>query len=193
MKELVQFIASNIAKEISYNAITKILGIRNPTTVKEYFQYLENCYLAFLAPAFEFSLRRQTYGGKKMYLIDNGLARHLGHRFSGDIGRMLENLVYVELRRRKMQVLFRRADHECVFVITKDNRNRGAIRVCHELHDLNREREVDGLVGALRAARLKEGLILTHDQDDAFRARGKSIVVRPVWKWLLGPGTEGLT
>ena len=60
-----------------------------------------------------------------------------------------------------------------------------AIQVCYELNKENKEREIKGLLEALDKFKLKEGIILTYDQDEEFEEKGITIKVIPIWKWLL--------
>ena len=59
-----------------------------------------------------------------------------------------------------------------------------AIQVCYELTDDNKDREINGLLAALDAFNLNEGLILTYNQEDRIDVNHKNINVIPVWKWL---------
>ncbi|MBD3204205.1 AAA family ATPase [Candidatus Woesearchaeota archaeon] len=185
MKELLNFIATNVSKEISFNSIKKSLQIKSPTTVKEYFDYLENCYLGFIVPTFKYSLKKRIYSKKKIYLIDTGLANYLGYRFSKDSGRLLENSVFIELKRRRKEIFFHRDNFECDFIIRKGVKITEAFQVCYEIHEENKEREINGLIEALKKFKLKKGLILTLDQSDELKIKNKKIIVKPVWKWLL--------
>ena len=60
-----------------------------------------------------------------------------------------------------------------------------AIQVSYELNEENKQREFDGLLEAIEKFGLKEGLILTFDQEDKFEIEGKRIIAKPVWKWML--------
>jgi predicted AAA+ superfamily ATPase len=75
LKELIYLAANSISKEISFNSVKKILGLGSTTTVSDYFSYLENTYLLFLLPKYNYSLKKQIQSGKKLYLIDNALAK----------------------------------------------------------------------------------------------------------------------
>jgi len=109
----------------------------------------------------------------------------LGFRLSGDYGRFLENLVLVELLRRKKEPYYFQEKHECDFVIKQGASIQQAIQVCYEINAENQAREVNGLVEAMAACRLKEGILLTYDQDDEKTVDGMKILMLPVWKWLL--------
>lgn len=185
LKELVYLAANNISKEISFNSIKKSLGLGSSTTVKEYFDYLENSYLIFLVPKFDYSLKKQIYANKKVYLIDNALALHLGFRISKDYGRLLENFVFIELKRRNNEIFYYSDKKECDFVVKEKTKIIQAIQVCYEFNEDNKDREVNGLLEAMDKFKLRKGLILTYDQEDEFKIKGKRIILKPVWKWLL--------
>ena len=61
-----------------------------------------------------------------------------------------------------------------------------AIQVTTSLEDYDtRKREIQGLIDALKTYNLKEGLILTEDEEDEFEEKGFRIKVMPIWKFLL--------
>lgn len=185
--ELVHFVASNTSKLFSYNSLTKVIGVKNATTVKNYLSFLENTYLLFLVNKYDYSVKKQIQNPKKIYFIDLGLVRELGFHHSEDNGRLLENFVFIELKRRGKEVYYHSLKHECDFVIKEKNRITEAIQVCWSVfNQTTREREVDGLVEALISYNLKEGLILTDDEEDEFTVSNLKIAVKPTWKWLLG-------
>ncbi len=186
LKTTAYFAASNIAKEISYNNIKKLTGLSSATTVKEYFEYLENSYLAFLVPKFSTSLKKQVYSNKKVYFVDTAIAKILGFRTSEDYGRILENVVFMELKRRNEEVYYHREKKECDFVIRDGYNIREAIQVTQSLENPDTKiREIEGLFEALKTYKLKEGLILTDDTEDEIEMNGKKITVKPIWKWML--------
>ena len=185
-KEMVYLAVNSISKEISFNSMRKALGLGSPTTVKDYFDYLENSFLIFLVPRFDYSPRKQVYYNKKVYCIDNGLAKYVGFRSSPDSGKLLENAAFIELKSRGKEIYYYSGKRECDFVIKDGSKIVEAIQVCHELTRENRGREVEGLEEAMHEFKLKEGLILTFDQDEDITAVGSKITVKPLWKWLLG-------
>lgn len=186
LKELVYIATNSVSKEISFNSIKNALGLGSSTTVRDYFYYLENGFLLFLIPRFDYSLRKQIYYNKKVYIIDTGLAKYLGFRFTSDSGRLLENIVFLELKRRRNEIYYYFDNKECDFVIKDQTAGiTQAIQVCFELTSENKGREIEGLKEALVKFKLKEGLILTYDREDEFNIKGKKIIIKPVWKWLL--------
>ncbi len=185
MKELMLFVLSNVSKQISYNSLKNVLRLKNSTTVKDYFSYLESCYLIFLLSKFSYSLKENIYANKKVYLIDNSFPTILGFRPGDDQGRLLENLVLIELKRRDKEIYYYQGKQECDFVIREDSKIKHALQVCYEISDANRTREYDGLLEAMDTFHLSAGQILTYDQQDETTIDGKQVSIRPVWKWLL--------
>src|SRR5690606_20869986 len=106
IKELVYYLASNNAKEFTYNSVRKLLGLASSNTVAEYCHYLENSFLCFSINRFSYSLKKQIHYAKKIYFIDQALAECVGFRFSDDNGRTLENIVFLELLRRDREIYF---------------------------------------------------------------------------------------
>lgn len=184
LKELIYIAANSISKEISFNSIKKMIGLGSSTTVSDYFSYLENTYLLFLVPKYSYSLKKQIHANKKLYMIDNAIAHQLGFSFSENKGKLLENLVFIELKRREKEVYYFQEKGECDFIL-RENKIKEAIQVCYEINRDNKEREIAGLLEAMKKFKLKEGLILTMDQEEEIIKEGLKIKVVPVWKWLL--------
>lgn len=186
LKELVYFCASNIGKEISFNSLKKIIGINSSTSVKEYFDHLENSFLVFLLPRFDFSLKRQIYLNKKVYFIDTALAKNIGFRFFDDFGRILENIVFLELKRQNKELYYHKKNKECDFLIKDKNKIVSAIQVAKNIKDKKiKDREISGLLEATTEHKLKKGLILTEYDEGLEKVDGVIIEIKPVYKWLL--------
>ena len=185
IKELISILATNISSTFTYNSIKTTLGLGNSITVKEYISYLANSYFFFELPKFDFSLRKSLNAPKKIYLIDTAFNKITGFNFSPNTGKNLENVVFIELKRRKKEVYYFAEKNECDFIVKDEAKISQAIQVCYEFNKENRELEIGGLLEALKKFRLKEGFILTNDQEDEFKHEGKKIKVVPVWKWLL--------
>jgi predicted AAA+ superfamily ATPase len=104
---------------------------------------------------------------------------------SEDAGRILENIVFIELARRGGEVYYFEEKQECDFIV-KDGEGAGfaAFQVCLELTDENRRRETGGLIAACRRLNVTDGTILTDDQESEEEAEGIKISVLPVWRWV---------
>ena len=185
-RQLVHYLFSNMTKEVSYHSLKNALGFKSAMSVRSYIGFLEEAYLIFELFKYDFSLKKQYANPKKIYVIDNGMRNAVSFRFSGDNGRLLENLVFIELKRRHDSVYYYRRKHECDFVTEDKGMISYAIQVCFELNTTNREREVNGLLEAKNDLGIEQGMILTYNQDEKITTgEGLDIVVVPVWRWLL--------
>jgi uncharacterized protein len=95
---------------------------------------------------------------------------------------MLENLVFLELKRRKLDLCYHRGQQECDFIVTENERSVEVIQVTMALNG-NQEREYNGLLEAMKAYGLDRRLILTEGEEFEETVQGKNIIVRPIWKW----------
>lgn len=185
-RELVLYLMSNIGTLVSFNNLKKVLGFKSVNQVKNYIAYLEEAYLVFLLYKYDFSLGKQMINDRKVYGIDTGMIKAVSFSFSENSGRYLENLVFLELKRRGKEVYYHKSDHECDFIVRKGLKIYEAIQVAKTLNINNNERELNGLVSALKKYNLKEGLILTNDLEEDRKFGDFKIKIMPIWKWLLG-------
>jgi hypothetical protein len=186
LKELGYYFASNIGKEFSYSQIGKTIGISSPHTISKYCTYLEKCYLFFFLNRYSHSLKKQIQYNKKCYMIDSALIRLVGFRVSEDNGRLLENIVFLHLKTQSQEIYFHKIKKECDFVIRKNNQITQVIQVTLNLNDEKvKKREIEGLIEAMNAYDLKEGLIITENEQDFMEIDNFKIQVIPIWKWLL--------
>ena len=185
LKKMAIYLISHVGKEFSFNSLKKMFQIKSVQTVIDYISYFEDSYLLFTVPKFSYSYPEQQINPKKVYSIDNGFSNVNSVSFSKDRGRMLENSVFLHLRRKYPEIFYFREDHECDFIIKEKNKISLVIQVCFNLSDENKEREIKGLLEAMKKFKLDEGLIVTFDQEDLFEIEGKKIKVQPFWKYML--------
>ena len=185
IKELISILTTNISSTFTYNSIKTTLHLGNSITVKEYISYLANSYFFFELPKFDFSLRKSLTAPKKIYLIDTAFNQITGFNFSPNTGKNLENVVFIELKRRKKDIYYFSEKGECDFIVKDGSKVIQAIQVCYNFNKENIDREVKGLLEAINKFKLKEGYIITFDQEEEFEQEGKKIKIIPVWKWLL--------
>ncbi len=191
IKELVVYLASNIGKTVTYNSLSKTLGLSSGATIQEYFGYLENCYLFFILHRYDVSLKKQMIAPKKVFIIDTALARVLGFRFSDDIGRFLENIVFIELKRRYSEnIYYHQGKYECDFIIREGIKIVQVIQVTQHLRDIEtKAREYRGLLEAMQAYQLNSGIILTENEqgEEEITESGVAytIHIMPITQWLL--------
>ncbi len=189
LKEMAIYLATNASKSFSYRNIATLLNC-HINTVTDYLGYMKQAFLFEELYKFDYSLQKQFITDKKIYCLDTGLAAAVSFRFSEDKGRILENIVYCELRRLKQTIYFHKNITECDFIIKKELDIVAAIQVCVNLADPGtKQREINGLIDALQTYRLQSGLILTQDEDGCEQIMVNevkyTIQIMPVWKWLL--------
>lgn len=190
LKELAFFLLSNPSSLISLNKLKERLGLGSVNTVKSYVEYLENSWLFFTVNVYDFSVKRQQVAPKKVYSIDTGLVKAVGFSFSPNTGRLMENLVFLALRRRTREVYYytTAAGFEVDFYLPE---TRLLLQVAQDLgQPATREREVRALTDAMRSLGLSDGLILTDFSAAPIRTDGVTIHVRALSEWLLEPRLE---
>lgn len=185
LKELAHFLMSNPAGLISFNKLKAQLKLGSVNTVKSYVEHLEDSWLTFTMNVYDFSVKRQQVAPKKVYAIDTGLARSVGFHFSPNTGRLLENLVYLALRRRSSSVHYvsSRDSYEVDFYVRDSG---DLIQVAESIDPpATREREVRGLAAAMRDLGLSRGVVLTDANAEPIEVDGGVVEVRAVADWLL--------
>lgn len=186
LKELAFYLLSNITTNISYNRLKNQLKLGSLNTVKKYIGYLENSWLFFVINKFSYSVKTQQIAAKKIYAIDSGLVHQVGFSFSKDQGKLLENLVYLHLRRETNRIYYyqTQAGHEVDFYLPERNH---ALQVCLEFsRPETRRRELRSLeeISEEIEAPLQRTLITLRDKETIEQEGGK-IEVIPIYEWLL--------
>lgn len=158
-----------------YNIIKAIQDVFMVSYVKEYSK----------------SFKKSEYSKSKVYLFDTGYIHFLSYE-SNDFGRILENMVFIELFRKQgdienKNIFYYKSDkdQECDFVISRRGKVEELIQVTYELNEKNEQREIKGLLEAMNFFKLKKGLILTYDQEKEITEQDKKIFIKPIWKWFL--------
>ncbi|MEI6678026.1 MAG: ATP-binding protein [Mariniphaga sp.] len=185
-KNLAQYIFTNFTSETGYLPLAKLLGFNSATSIKEYLNILNEGYLIFEVTKYDFSLKRQYTSNRKIYVVDNGLRNVVAFRTSADMGRLLENTVFLELKRRGNQVWFYKSqgNQEADFLINPIQPE--VIQVCYDLHNpKTRQREISSLLVCMKELKLDHGVILTKNDEEVINSENTVIDVIPVWKWLL--------
>ena len=184
LRQLYSYLISNFANKFSFNSLKNITSINSTNTIKKFIGYLEETYFAKIINKFDYSFKKQVVNDKKFYVLDNGFIGVLSKKLSKDDGWLLENLVFINLVKDN-DVFYYDNKNECDFIVAKNRKVTSAIQVCYDLNDRNKEREISGIADAMEKFKLKEGLILTNNQEEEIKIESKKIIVKPVWKWLL--------
>lgn len=192
LKSLLKFYFSNISSLITFSSIEESLEI-SADTIEKFSNYFETAYLAFFLKRFSFKVKEQEKSPRKVYAIDTGLANIIGFRFSQDLGKLAENLVFLELKRRKLinpslEFYYWKDERhrEVDFVIKEKLKVKQLIQVCWNIENKEtKKREIRSLINAMKEFKLKEGLIITEDCEEKEAIEDKEIKFIPLWKWLL--------
>jgi len=190
LRQLYQQIITNFANKFSFTKLKKLINVGSVNTIKKYILYLEDTYLVKTINKFDYSFKKQIINDKKLYVLDNGFIRVVSQKFTKDNGWLLENLVFNSLNHNCNIYYYSSESVECDFITYSQGRVLNAIQVCYDFNEDNREREINGIKEAMIKLKLKEGLILTYNNEEDLKVKGKKIKIRPLWKWLLEENTQ---
>jgi len=194
-KELVslaKFYLGNISSLMTFSSLERTLNI-SADTVEKFSRYLEDTFILFFLKRFSYKFREQEKSPRKVYAIDVGLANTIGFRFSQNMGRLAENLVFLELKRKEMLgsnleiYYWKDVNHREVDFLIKENlKVKQLIQVCWQISRPEiKNREIRALLKAMKEFNLEEGLIITDDYEAEENIKGKKINYIPLWKWYL--------
>ena len=191
LKFFLKRLLSSATKQMSVNNIyneLKSSGFKiGKNQLYDNLEACQNIYLALILRKHTTSLVERELGEKKVYAIDNGLLNALSYKFSDDLGKTVEQTVFLELKRREKDVFFYKEKVECDFIVKNGFDVSEAIQTSVSLTDEKiRKRELRGLLECCAAFGLKEGLIITLDGMEEFTENGVTVKVMPLYRWLLG-------
>ncbi len=186
IQELIFYLASNATKRITYTSLGKVVGIRHAETIKNYLEYIEQTYMIFQLLKYSPSVKVQMLNPKKVYFIDNAIVSRIGFNATDNMGVKLENLVFIELKRRGYDIFYHADKKECDFVVREGMRIMAAYQVTIAMTDAKtRKREIDGLLEAMNTYGLSESYILTMEEKENVEVEDKVIHILPTWEWML--------
>jgi uncharacterized protein len=148
----------------------------------EYYKHFIESMLLFEVRKYAESTYQRIRNPPKIYIVDAGLCKKVT---SADSGRMLENTVCVELRRRGYELYYFEGRKECDFIAKNDRGNLFPIQVCLELNDQTLTRELEGITEACKYLGVAGGTIVTLGDEREIKVDGFDIHVVPGWKWCL--------
>ncbi len=192
LERMINYFLQNISNLSNFSKIGKSVSL-STDSISEYAGYLQDAFLIFSIQVLSFSVKKQEINPKKIYCVDTGIRNVKGFRFSKDSGRLMENAVFVELKRRNCTnplaeiFYWKSADgREVDFIIKDGAKVNEIIQVCWDTEEEKaKERETGGIVESLKEFKLKEGIIITEDEEKEEAMNGKRIMFVPFWKWLI--------
>lgn len=193
VRYFIKRIMANLTKPTSINRIyneLKSQGVSiGKNTLYDLIEQTEAIYLFFSLTKYSLSLIKENSGDKKYYCIDTGLRHILLNSQSEDNGKLLENAVFLHLRRTLLpqeNIHYYKEKKECDFLITDQMQVTQLIQVSWDIHDQEtRQREIDGLLEASAATGCQNLIIITFDEEGEIIEQGQQIQIIPLWKWTI--------
>jgi uncharacterized protein len=188
LKKLLSCVTKNISVNKLFNEL-KSAGFKiSKQKLYDYLIMSENIFLGIVLKKYSTTTINQELTDKKIYIIDNGLLTATHFRFSNNVGKAMEQCVFLELFRNDQSVFYYKEKFECDFLIQEGLTIVSAIQVCYALDNAEtRRRELQGLLAACNAFGLSKGSIITYEQEEEFLYEGIAVQVIPLIKWLLRP------
>lgn len=193
LEDLIRLLINSKEFSISkaYNVLRSIGHRVGKETIRKYIEYIEKVFFVDQVPIFSKTIKDQLMYPRKIYIADNMFITSTA--ISYDLGRLLENMVYIELKRRtyndptvRIHYWRSRNKGEVDFVIVKNLKPIALIQVAWSLESENvRKREINSLIKACREFELNKGIILTYKEEGEETINGKTIQIISTWKWLL--------
>jgi len=194
-KFLLSYFSQNCANEISINKILnffKSQGKRfGKNTLYDYIDKIQDSVAIFFLQRFSEKIYSRGSWPKKIYLCDNGISKVV--RFQSDVGRLMENAVFLELLREKNEnplieiYYLKNTVNEIDFLLKKGSKVSQLIQVCYDIEDIiTKEREIKSLIKGSKELNCSNLLLITWDYENEEEIKGKKIKIIPLWKWLLG-------
>lgn len=185
---IIQYVLHNSGREFSinsfYNKFKKEYNF-SKDTIFNYFSYLEDVGFLYYIQRYS-SKMHLRYGTKKIFIADNGFLQCSAYSESDTLCFKFESLICGELLKKNLEVFFYKTDtSECDFIIAENKKIKSAIQVCYELTKQNENREINGVLEALKHFKIKHGQIITYSQERIIKKNGYSIEIIPYWKWML--------
>ncbi len=145
VREIIGFVFANVSKQTSTYKLEKNFGISSQN-IRRYFEYFNEAFLLQFATFFSYSVKKQIYNPQKVFSIDTGLRNAVSFKFGDDIGKLLENIVFMEFLRKKEQPYYWENGTEIDFLIRKGYQVSELFNVCYSLENKQTlEREIKSL------------------------------------------------
>ena len=187
LNHLAMYLVSNFCNPVSANDLTTELGFSSVNTTKKYMDYLHEPYLFYYLSRYNNKLKLMKKAPRKVYVVDNGFVTSKAFSLSDNLGRLLENQVFIELVRRGYDVertmfYYRsRNDKEVDFVLRKEAHIERLVQVCYDMSNPKTEkREVDSIVECAGELKCSNLVIVTNNDKRTIEKDGYKIDVVPI-------------
>lgn len=190
LNDIAMYLITNFCNAFSLNDVAMDLGLSSVATTKKYIGYLSEPYLFFYLSRYNNKLKLMKKAPQKVYVVDNGFVAAKAFSLSGNLGRLLENQVFIELLRRgydteKTLFYYRsRNDKETDFVLRKGTKIERLIQVCYDMKMLKTaKRELDSIVECAEELKCADLTIVTYNEERIVEHKGFTVKVIPVAKF----------
>ena len=187
LNNLAMYLVSNFCNPVSANELTTELGFSSVNTTKKYMDYLHEPYIFYYLSRYNNKLKLMKKAPRKVYVVDNGFVASKAFSLSDNLGRLLENQVFIELIRRgydveKTMFYYRsRNDKEVDFVLRKGTSIERLVQVCYDMSSPKTEkREVDSIIECAGELKCSNIVIVTNNDKRIIEKDGYKIEVVPI-------------
>jgi len=189
--DLAAWLIDNTASTYTINSLTgylSALGHKMPKpAVGNLLDWFEDAYFLFTTRIFDASLARSNTNPKKIYCIDHALVRSVSSGVLINDGHLLENIVFLALRRTGAKIYYYRTKtgREVDFAMPRKG-GVELVQVCESIAaPATRERETRAMIEAMQELHAKTGTIVTRSGEGEERTAAGTISIQPAWRWLL--------
>lgn len=187
LEKIAYYVISNFTNKISYQSLRNSYNI-SFDKIKNYISYLVETYLIIELKQFNYSIKKQENLSKKYYVIDNGFIKSIAFKFSNDLGKLLENLVLIELQRQKKETYFYLTSngYEIDFLVKNNLKEFEIIQVSFDLaNEKTKTREIRAVVEASKELNSNSAIIITNNHKEKIQIDNLEINCIPIIDWLL--------
>ncbi len=190
--DLSNYLLTNYANLFTYNQVKDHLGFNSVATVQKFIGYLEEPYLFKHLTRYDTKIKNQQKSAQKIYVIDNGFIKARSFELAPNWGRLLENMVFIELIRRQnkpeLEVFYYRTrnQREIDFLIRKGHQIQQLIQVSYDISNAKTlKREIDALIEAAAELQCNNLILINWEIDKQIIMNERMVQLVSVYRWLL--------
>lgn len=185
--DVAEYLLSNFCNLFTYSQLTETLGQRSVNTTKKFCDYLHEPYLFFYLPRYNNKLQLMKKAPQKVYVVDNGFVQSSAFNLSENLGRLLENQVFIELLRRgydtERTIFYYRTanDKEVDFVLRTGHQVESLVQVCYDISNPKTlKREINALAEASKELRCENLYLITNSHDEILQESDRTIQIQSI-------------